>query len=83
MQVVNDREDSCVHHHQFNQGHSLATVELFEIYIEDLCKGFHNDINLYLIENFEGLLILELKVSIILKQEIRKWNQINKIWDDH
>ena len=47
MQVVDQREDSSMLHHELDECHSFTTKQLFEIDIEDLNEGGQD--NIYLI----------------------------------
>tara|TARA_B110000285_G_scaffold222566_1_gene276910 strand:+ start:425 stop:583 length:159 start_codon:yes stop_codon:yes gene_type:complete len=52
MEILNQRENSSVHDHQFDQGHTFTTKLLLEVNIENLGKSRKDNINLDSTENF-------------------------------
>jgi len=51
MNVVDQRENSSVHHHQLNQSHVLTFVSLEVLTVKDLYKGKHHNINLDIVQS--------------------------------
>lgn len=68
MQVVDEREDPSMLLHEFDQCHALSSKVLLEVHIEDLGECGHDDVDLGIIENLKGGLVLELEMSLIFKQ---------------
>jgi hypothetical protein len=78
VQVVDKREDSSVLNHEFNEGHTFSGEILLKVHIENLGKCSHDDLNLRVGQDFQGLLILELKMSLISEQQAGKAKQVHQ-----
>jgi hypothetical protein len=77
MNVVNQRKDSSVHHHQLNQSHVLTFVSLKVLTIEDFNKRNHHNINLDIIKSVCGQLVLVLEVFAVFHQGVWQGQKIN------
>lgn len=51
MQIVNNTEDPCMHHHKLIQRHMLTFVSLELIAIENFLESEHDNINLNVIQS--------------------------------
>ena len=77
VRVLNQREDSSVHLHELDERHTFSCELFHEIQVENLGECGKDDINLLIIKNLQGSLILELKVSLVNQKQAWKAEQIN------
>lgn len=68
MQVVDEGENSSVLNHEFDKGHTPSGKILLKVHVENLGEGGHDNIDLLIVQDLQGLLILELKLPLIFQQ---------------
>jgi len=68
VQVVDEGENSSVLNHEFDKGHELSGKILLKVHVENLGEGGHDNFDLLIVQDLQGLLILEFKMSFISQQ---------------
>jgi hypothetical protein len=69
MKILDQGENSSVHLHELDKGHTFATELGLEVDVENLREGRKDNINLHLRKNLQACLILELKAPFIHQQQ--------------
>ena len=65
MKVVDERENPSMLEHELDQSHSLSRPVLGKVFVEQGGEDLHDDVDLGIVQDLEGLLVLELKVSFV------------------
>jgi hypothetical protein len=72
MEILDQRENSSVHLHELDKGHTFATELSLEVDVENLCESSKDNIDLLVTKDLKGCLILELKASLVNQEKTWK-----------